>query len=285
MVRDFPPEGATDCHIHVVYPQYHMASPRAYTPKIVRADAARKMMRSCGIDRVVLVQMSVFGADNGAMLEAMAELGAAARGVVQLDGSETAKVLDAMHAAGVRGVRINLHSTSANDIAAATRRLEQTAETCKARGWHVQLFAGPKVIMDLKDVLDDLAVPVVLDHFGMLPVARRGGAEEHAVLALLRGGNTWVKLSAPYRLDGGEDEADVAALARDLQAAAPDRVVWASDWPHTPAHSGIATDAPEEMDYRPLDTPAMVQTVARWFPDTAVQTRILVSNPARLYDF
>ncbi len=285
MTRDFPPVGATDCHIHVVYPKYRMASPRAYTPKIVRADAARQMMDACGIDRVVLVQMSVFGADNGAMHEAMAELGAAARGVVQLDGRESAETLDAMHAAGVRGVRINLHSTSANDISAATRRLEQTAETCMTRGWHVQLFAGPHVIMDLQDVLNDLAAPVVLDHFGLLPVARRGGPEERAVLALLRGGNTWVKLSAPYRLDGGEDETAVAALARDLQAAAPDHVVWASDWPHTPAHSGIATEAPEEMDYRPLDTPAMVQTVARWFPDAAVQEQILVANPARLYDF
>lgn len=285
MTKNFPPHGTTDCHIHVVYPNYRMTSPRAYTPKIVRADAVRQMMVDCGIDRVVLVQMSVFGVDNGAILEAMAELKDAARGVVQLDGSERPETLNAMHDAGVRGVRINLHSTSTNDILAAVKRLEQTAEICKSRGWHVQLFASPKVIMDLQDVLNDLAVPVVLDHFGLLPVAQRDGLEESVVRALLRGGNTWVKLSAPYRLNGCEDKAAVAALARDLHASAPDRVVWASDWPHTPAHSGIATEAPEEMEYRPFDTPAMVQTVAQWFPDPEVQEQILVTNPARLYDF
>lgn len=285
LARCFPPSGTTDCHVHVVYPDYPMVSPRSFTPLPARADALRAMMARCGVDRVVLVQMSVFGTDNSAMLEAMAELGEAARGVVQLSGRETPAELDRLHGAGVRGVRLNFHTTSANAIDAARRRLLEAGRVSAERGWHVQVFAAGTLVAALEAELAAVPSPVVLDHFGLLPVRRRGDVAEQAVLRLRRGGNVWVKLSAPYRLDAPDDDAAVTALARDLDAAGPDRVVWASDWPHTPAHTGIATESPTIAAYRSVDTRGMLDAFARWFPRTEDQRRILVENPARLYGY
>lgn len=119
---------------------------------------------------------------------------------MQLDGSESAAELDRLHGLGVRRVRINLHSTSANDIAAATARIETTAATCAVRSWHVWLFAAPSVIAQLQKTIAGLAgpaVPVLPDHVGLLSVEDRGRADEGAILSLFEGGIAWGKLSLP----------------------------------------------------------------------------------------
>ena len=113
---------------------------------------------------------------------------------MQLDGSESGAELDRLHGLGVCGVRINLHRTSANDIAAATARIDTTAATCAVRSWHVWLFAAPSVIARLQETIAGLAVP---DHVGLLLVEDRGRADEGAILSPFEGGNTWGKLSAP----------------------------------------------------------------------------------------
>lgn len=113
---------------------------------------------------------------------------------MQLDGSESGAELDRLHGLGVCGVRINLHRTSANDIAAATARFDTTAATCAVRSWYVWLFAAPSVIAQLQETIAGLAVPVVPDHVGLLSVEDRGRADEGAILSLFERGNTGVKL-------------------------------------------------------------------------------------------
>jgi len=274
----------TDCHIHVIDPAFEMVSPRSYTPLPVRVEDVRSMMLAGGIARVVIVQISVYGNNNGAMMAALDELKSAARGVIHLSGTETEDDLRAYHARGVRGVRVNLWSTSQSDPAAARRRLQRTAEICAPLGWHVQLFADLAVLSDLADDLPALPVPVVLDHYALLPATPRA-AEERTVLRLRESGRVWIKLSADYRLAGRKDFDALTRLARDLDAACPETTLWGSDFPHPPAHAGQPTDQPPSAPYRQIDTAGLLPRFRQMFPGTEDQGRILEQNPARLYQW
>lgn len=277
--------GITDCHIHVIDPAFPMLTVRSYTPAPVRVPDVRDMMQRCGVERVVIVQISVYGNDNTAMLAAMAELGSCARGVIHLRGDEDPEEIARLQAQGVCGVRINLFSTSESDPAAARQRLAEAAEACVAPGWHIQLFAEPGMVSLLENDLLRLPVPVVLDHFALLSAQNRGSAEEAAVRRLRESGRIWIKLSASYRLEGADDPALVAALARDLAAPSPETVLWGSDWPHPPQHAGKPVADPPERPYRAVATDRLLAQFEDWFPDPDLRRAILVDNPARLYGF
>lgn len=283
----FPPAGTTDCHTHVAGPpaRYPMVSPRAYTPMEASPAQMRAMMDHVGSDRIVLVQMSVFGTDNTCMLDAMKVLGACSRGVVQLPAGATGAQLDALHAQGVRGIRVNLNTTGRNDPDTAREGLRAAAALCARNGWHLQLFTTPEVIAVLGPDLAGLPVPVVFDHFGLLSPVARGGDAERVVMDLLAAGQGWVKVSGTYRLTPVEATAEIAALARDLYRANPDRIVWGSDWPHSPHHSGVAVADPSPAPYRDLDPAVLLGTIRHWFEEPRDRQKILVDNPARLYDF
>lgn len=283
----FPPKGTTDCHTHVaglpgVYP---MVSPRAYTPSLASPADMRAMMDRIGSDRIVLVQMSVFGTDNSCMLDAMNVLGSCSRGVVQLPKEVPGTVLDGMHAQGVRGIRVNLNTTGRNDPDIAREGLRAAAALCARNGWHLQLFTTPDVIAALGADLAGLPVPVVFDHFGLLSPVERGGDAERVILDLLTKGQGWVKVSGTYRLSPVEASAEIATLARDLYRANPDRTLWGSDWPHSPHHSGVAVADPAPAPYRDLDPAELLDTIRQWFKEPRDRQAILVDNPARLYDF
>lgn len=287
MSAKFPPPGSTDCHTHVAGSagRYPMVSPRAYTPMEASPQDMAAMMARTGTDRIVLVQMSVFGTDNTCMLDAMAELGPCTRGVVQVDEDLPGAELDAMHAQGVRGIRINLNTTGLNDPGLARRRIARTAEQCARNGWHIQLFTTPDVIATLEPELTDLPVPVVLDHFALLSPARRGGEAERVVRGLLASGRGWVKVSGTYRLDPAASAIQIKQLACDLHADNPDRIIWGSDWPHSPHHANAPADNPPQMPYRDIDPRDMIDTIRQWFDDDEARHGILVRNPARLYGF
>ncbi len=281
----FPPEGAIDCHAHVVGPrrQYEMVNPRAYTPMDATVDDLVAMLDRLGLARIVLIQTSVFGTDNACMMDALDRLEDRGRGVVQLAAGTQAGEIDALHERGARGIRVNLNTTGLNDPGLARERLREAAELCAPHGWHVQLFTTPAVIEALEPVLFDLPVPLVLDHFGLLSPAGGTEAAERIVLDLLERERAFVKVSGTYRLDPAGDAAATAALARRLAAANVDRLVWGSDWPHSPHHAGAAEIDPPEAPYRELDTKALLTTVAEWFPDEETRRKILVETPARLY--
>lgn len=283
----FPPRGTTDCHTHVAGRpnQYSMVSPRAYTPMEASPAHMRTMMDKVGIDRIVLVQMSVYGTDNSCMLDAMKILGPCSRGVVQLPPDFPREKLDALHGQGVRGIRVNLNTMGRNEPEIAREGLQAAARLCARNGWHLQLFTTPEVIAALGAELAQLPVPVVFDHFGLLSPVLRGGEAERIIMNLLTQGRGWVKVSGTYRLSPADATEEIAALARDLYRANPDHVVWGSDWPHSPHHSGRAVADPPPAPYRDLDPAALLDTVRQWFAEPRERHSVLVDNPARLYDF
>lgn len=283
----FPPPGTTDCHTHVAGPRerYPMVSPRAFTPKPATPETMRAMMDRVGSDRIVLVQFSVYGTDNTCMLDGLKTLGDCARGVAVPPADMAGGDLDAMHAQGVRGIRVNLNTTGLNDPALARERLATTVRQCERNGWHIQLFTTPAVISALEADLTGLPVPVVFDHFGLLSPVERGGNTEAIIRSLLESGRGWVKVSGTYRLSDPNAKVAIRGLARDLYQANPDRIVWGSDWPHSPHHAGVAEADPAELPYRDIDPADMLDTIRQWFDDPAEWRRILVDNPARLYDF
>ncbi len=243
------------------------------------------MMDRTGIDRIVVVQMSVFGTDNSCMMDGISDLGPYARAVVQLSGDTSAADLDDLHRRGARGIRVNLNTTGLNSPDQARERLAIAERLCARNGWHLQLFTSAAVIAALAEDLGNLTVPIVFEHFGLLPVLARDGAAEHAIRNLLGRGTGWVKVSGTYRLDHPEETVAITALARDLHAENPANIVWGSDWPHAPHHANAAQDNPAPQPYRDINPSDMLATINAWFDVPADQQAILVDNPARLYGF
>jgi predicted TIM-barrel fold metal-dependent hydrolase len=191
-----------------------------------------------------------------------------------------------MHAAGVRGVRLNLNTNVAGkfDAAGAKALLDATARQLEGRGWHVQFYTGLDNIAGLKGHLTQLPFPVVFDHMGG-PKAALGPAQPgyDALLDLVKSGHAYVKISGAYRVsDRSPDFPDAGPMAQALIAANPDRIVWGSDWPH-PNSARRPLDEPAPPF--PIDDGLLLNQLPKWTSDPAIREKILVANPARLYDF
>ena len=284
--------GACDCHAHVFgpYDRFPLAADRPYTPGEASVANLRAMHAALGVERVVLVAASPYGTDNASLLDALRRLGPqAGRGVVAVDpGAISDADLDAMHAAGVRGVRVNLASVGANDPAAAGDAFRAAAARVASCGWHVDLHAGLDVIAALHETMATSSATTVVDHFGLAdPAAGTAQAGFGALRDLAAAGAAYVKLSAPERITADPDSGPVAALARALLDAAPDRMLWASDWPHTGGgpHGGGARDPAEVEPFRDVDDARALARLRAWTRGEDELRRVLVENPARLYGF
>ncbi len=280
------PEGACDCHVHVIGPQdaYPMLPGRRYTPGPAGVQALHGHLPRLGLSRAVIVQPSVYGVDNRLLEESLAQPRGAVRGVAvqgpEVDDGELAR----LHATGVRGVRVNLESAGASDPDALARLLSAWAGRVRGQGWHLQVYASCRALAAAAPRVRKLGVPLVFDHFAMTPAQTAPDDHElRAILDLVREGAAYVKLSAPYRIGGPGDADAVTALARTFAAANPDRLLWASDWPHTNRAPGAA---PHEVSpYRDVPPGRLLEEIAAWLPDAALRRRVLADNPARLYGF
>ena len=284
------PPGACDCHVHV-FPdpaEFPFWSGRGYSPPPATAAELLALQKALHMDHVVIVTPSVYGADNAATLDGMKQLGPQrARGVAVIDDRTGAAELDAMHRAGVRGIRVNLEQAGIVDPAASAKKLDAAVGQIGGRPWHLQMYTRLPVIEALKAQLAAVPVPLVFDHFAGADAAL--GPQQAGfgtVLDMVRSGKAYVKISGAYRASAqAPDYADVAPLARALVAANPDRLVWGSDWPHpdsTPRPGRAPTDlAPAQ----PIDDGRVLNLLADWAPDAAVRQKILVDNPKRLYGF
>jgi D-galactarolactone isomerase len=262
------PPGAVDCHHHVYDPAAPVAPGGRPHATARLADHARLMAR-LGVSRQVLVQPSTYGFDNGLHLGVLAESGPArARMVAVVPPDAPLSELRAMSAAGVVGARANLAQgipLSPADVAPLARRIAEV-------GWHLQVFAPAATLAALADVLRAAPCEVVFDHFAQLPLTDwQASPAWPLVMDLLQSGRGWVKLSSPYSLDQA-DPFRVRDLARALVAAAPERLVWGTNWPH-PNAERIPDDA------------ALLDALAEWAPEEATRRAVLVDNPARLYRF
>ena len=271
----FPvPADACDCHAHVFGPvsRYPYVPQRTYTPPDAPLSAYRRMLDTLGIDRGILVQPSVYGTDNRATLDALAAAGANFRGVVVVDEDVPHGELERMHAIGVRGVRLNLLFKSGIEVSDVRRLASRIAPF----GWHLQMLIDVSEFSDLRATLGALPVEVVIDHMGHMPTSigvDHPGFQD--MLALLADGRCWVKLSGAYRITCAEDLPydDVTPYARALVQANPDRLLWASDWPHPYINVAMPNDG------------SLLDLLDTWVGDADVRDRILVDNPAALYGF
>ncbi|WP_035256016.1 amidohydrolase family protein [Actibacterium mucosum] len=266
------PAGACDSHAHVFNDASNLVPERAYTPSPASVDDYRHMLSTLGLSRGVIVQPSVYGADNRATMQAVDASNGTLRAVVVLPDDAVPDQITDLHARGARGARINALHSEERERDTITRCADMLADF----GWHLQMLIDVSKFAALEGFVRDLPVPVVFDHMGHVPIAQ--GVEApgfQSVLRLMKDGHAWAKLSAPYRMTAQSHPpyTDLAPFAQALVAANPDQCLWGSDWPHP---------------FIPVDMPndgALLDMLADWVPDTATRNRILVDNPARLYGF
>ena len=271
------PDDACDAHLHIYDPAFpEVAGPSlTATPRQATVDDYRRIQQRLGTRRCVVVQPRVYGTDNRATLAAVARLGPAqARGIAVVTPEVPDASLQALHAGGIRGVRMTLHASTG----APTRidMLGALAARIAPLGWHLQLHLQAEQIAAHADALADLPCPLVFDHLARLPLGEGTAHPAFGVVrALLQAGRAWLKLSGAYlnTAVGAPGYADTAAVARAWVDAAPDRLVWGSDWPHA-----------TEETHKPDDA-ALLDLLADWVPDAGTRQAVLVTNPARLYGF
>lgn len=218
-----------DAHLHV----FDTRPVRGhYQPPVCTLDQWAAAAHPLGLRHAVLVQPSVYGSDNSLLLEALRASGGLHRGVVVLAGDEDEATLAAMHAAGVRGLRVNAVSPVGN-AAQASAALERLAPLLRELGWHLQCYARPDQLTALAALARRLGLPLVLDHLaGFTPALWREAALREA-LARLAAQGAWVKLSAWYRLDAPAPYDALQEAIAGVHALFESRCVWGSDWPHT----------------------------------------------------
>ncbi|MDR5760596.1 amidohydrolase family protein [Caballeronia sp. LZ035] len=281
------PSRACDSHMHVFGPvsRFPGVEGHSYAPRPAPLEDWRRSIGALGLERAVIVQPSCYGTDNTCTLESVSSMGEHARAVVSIGHDITEAELLELHEAGARGVRLNAKSVGSRDAGAIAAEVKAVAERIAPLGWHLQLHAEAAVIVRLSEALHALECPVVIDHMGGMRVPQD---DSHLVSlqALLRGGNCWVKLSAPYRIveHGGLFD-ETCSLAAALIAANPARVVWGSDWPHTSEHAGRPQADPQQVDFRCIDSNELLALLAKQCCDESTFVRILVDNPAALYGF
>jgi predicted TIM-barrel fold metal-dependent hydrolase len=266
------PNGACDAHCHVFGPadKFPYAPGRRYTPADAPKETLNALHRFLGVSRAVIVQASCHGDDNRAMIDALVSAPHTLRGVaIAGDGVSDAE-FQAMHEAGVRGVRFNFvkHLGGAPNMDVFWKVLARV----RPLGWHVVLHMDAADIGALTPLIRKLDLPFVIDHMGRVESAK--GVEQPAFKALLelaRIDNCWIKVSGSERISFPPYDAAIP-FARALTEASPDRCLWGTDFPHpNPTHEADEAD--------------LVDLIPKFAPDPAQQQKLLVANPARLYGF
>ena len=267
------PPNACDCHMHI-YDAAHFppARPGSRMQANASVDDYRRLQERIGTQRTVIVQPAAYGTDNRVTLDGIMRLGNA-RGVAVVHPEISDTELKAMHEGGVRGIRFTVF-----DPATAVTKIDMIEPLAKRMadiGWHVQIHMRGDQIVANADMLRRLPCTIVIDHMGRVPFPDgTGHAAFKIVCDLINRGSTWLKLSGAYQDTkvGPPTYADATALAQAYVKAAPERMVWGSDWPH-----------PTERD-KPDDA-LLFDLLSAWAPDAATRQRILADNPERLYGF
>ena len=269
-----PPPLACDAHCHVFGPaaKFPYDPKAAYHPQDAPLEALQALHARLGLQRAVIVHASCHGADMRATLDAIARSGGRFRGTAIIDQSCTEKEFQRMHDGGIRGVRFNFvrHLGGRPDMGF----FQGTVERVKAMGWHLILHLDAQDLVELEDTFEELPVPFVIDHMGRVKAA--DGLEQEPFRILLdcmKNPQAWVKICGAERVSSkGPPFADAVPFGRALVDAAPERVLWGTDWPHP------------NVRWMPDDA-ALLELFASMVPEPGLQKRILVDNPARLYGF
>lgn len=267
---DFP-AGACDTHMHIYDSRYPVAPTSLLRPPDATVDQYRQVQNNLVLQRVVVVQPSTYGFDNSCTLDAVAHFGEEARAIVVVDDQVTDVEVEQLTRRRARGARFHMLPGGA----VPWEMMHAVAERIAPHGWHIQLQMNGRDLIDRFDELIALPTPLVVDHVGRyMPPVDVDDERFQVLLRLLDIGRCWVKLSAPYESapDGTHEYAAVTRLVHALIDHAPERMVWATNWPH-----------PGQTDPPSLDD--LGRLAFAWMPDDAVRHRILVENPSELYQF
>ena len=272
------PKGAIDTHVHVFARGYPLSPDRGYTPPDATLADLRHLHRTLGVDRVVFTQPSIYGTDNSAILDGMAALNAdtpdSARGVVAVKGDVTDKELEAFDKRGIRGIRLNTDNKGGMPI--EMKDIPKLAARIKPLGWHFEWLFPGKDIIELMPVFKALTIPMSIGHFAYQPATAGVKAPGfQALLELMRAGNTWMKISGANRVSATDlpPYDDVKPLAVALIEAAPERIMWGTDWPH-----------PNKYLVNPNDGD-LVDAFGDWVGDEGMRRNIMVDTPAKFFRF
>ncbi len=275
------PTDACDTHMHFYDGGYPPASTTVLKPPDATVDQYRQLQETLGCRRVVVVQPTTYGLDNSCQLDAMARLrelaeveplapGDPVRGIAVVNADTSAAELERLTSLGVRGARFHMLPGGA----VGWDDLEPVAEAIAPLGWHIQLQLNGRELAEREAQLRILPTELVVDHVGrFMPPVELDDENFGALWRLLQGGRTWAKISAPYEssVDGPPDYSDTARLARALVAGFPERMLWATNWPH-----------PGQDSYPSADD--LLRLLAEWI-SVEQQRQVLVDNPAALYGF
>jgi len=263
------PRGTTDCHIHVYDERLPLAPTAKFKPPHAPVEDYLKVCKLLGIERTVVVAPTAYGTDNTLLLDTMKKIGPGARGVVTVDNTTSDAEFERLTKLGVRGVRFFMLPGGALpwDI------LEPMSKRLGNIGWHIVFQTDGRNYADHEAILGRLGCPVIVDHVGKFlePVpADHPGVK--TLLRLLDKGRIYLKLAAPYETSklGPPYYDDVGVLAKAFVKAAPERIVWASNWPHP--------------NFKPKHA-WMLDMLLDWVPDEKTRHKVLVDNPARLYGY
>lgn len=269
-----PPPLACDAHCHVFGPatKFPYAPNAAYVPADAPFESLQKLHAVLGLQRAVIVHASCHGPDMRVTLDAIARSGGRYRGTAIIDETYGDKEFKRMHDGGIRGVRFNFvkHLGGRPDM----DFFKRTVERVKAMDWHLVLHLDANDLIDFKDLFMKLPVPMVIDHMGRVKAS--DGLDQppfKLLLEFMKNENCWVKVCGAERVSSkGPPFTDAIPFAQALIRAAPERVLWGTDWPHP------------NVKWMPNDGDLM-DLFATMVPEPSMQARILVDNPARLYDF
>ncbi|HKD31596.1 MAG TPA: amidohydrolase family protein [Xanthobacteraceae bacterium] len=269
------PANAADCHMHVYDPRFPESNPRpGQNPKNATVSDYRLLQKRTGTARVVVVQPRNYATDNRVTIDALKQLGASARGVAVVHPTVTDAELRSFNDAGIRGIRFSLGGANA---VVTWDMVEPLSKRVNELGWHVQFNVDGDDIVTHADLLRRLPSQTVFDHLGHPPLPAGTDHLSHAVLrGLLDRGRTWIKLSGAYSNSkiGPPGYPEATRVAQAFVKAAPERLVWGSDWPH-----------PSEQNRTLPDDALLFDLLAVWAPEEATRKRILVENPENLYGF
>ena len=270
-----PPPLACDAHCHIFGPasKFPYDPKAAYHPPDAPFEGLQRLHQVLGIERAVIVHASCHGPDMRATLDGIARSNGKYRGTAIIDESYGDQEFRRMQDGGIRGVRFNFvkHLGGRPDMAF----FQRTVARVKEMGWHLILHLDATDLVEFDAMFKKIPVPMVIDHMGRVKAA--DGLDQQPFKVLLewmKNERFWVKVCGPERVSSlGPPFTDAVPFARKLIEAAPERILWGTDWPH-----------PNVGKYMPNDGDLM-DLFAQMAPTAELQKKILVDNPARLYGF
>jgi 2-pyrone-4,6-dicarboxylate lactonase len=270
-----PTPGAVDAHCHVFGPGdvFPYAPDRKYTPCDGTKEDLFALRDFLGFSRNIIVQATCHGADNRALLDAIAHSGDRARGVATVKRDVSDAELERLHAGGVRGVRFNFVKRLVDRL--PRDELVEVAARIAPLGWHIVIYFEAAELEELQDFCLALPAPLVVDHMGTPSIAdgADGPLFDRFLAFVAAREDIWCKVTCPERLsaEGPPSYSDVIPFGRRVVEAFPDRVLWGTDWPHP----NMRTHTPDEGH--------LVDFIPRIAVTPEQQRKLLVDNPMRLY--